>query len=117
VKPYFEEDGITIYLGDCREVLPLIKQPPVCVTDPVWPNSVFPGVTDPQQLFAETCEHLAVETLVVHLGCTSDPRFLGAVPKRYPFVRAQHSPQPNILDIHPLASKSKSAIAKSLLIA
>lgn len=24
MKPYYEEDGITIYHGDCREVLPQI---------------------------------------------------------------------------------------------
>ena len=88
MKPYYDDgNGIVIYHGDCREILPLISQPPVCVTDPVWPNSVFPGVVNPQQLFSETCAQLEVETLVVHLGCTSDPRFLQAVPLRYPFVR------------------------------
>jgi hypothetical protein len=25
MKPYYEEDGITIYLGDCREILPQIE--------------------------------------------------------------------------------------------
>ena len=87
MKPYYEHDGITIYHGDCRQVLPAIQQPPVCIVDPVWPNSVFPGVADPQELFRETCEHLEVKTLVVHLGCTSDPRFLLAVPKSLPFIR------------------------------
>jgi hypothetical protein len=24
VKPYYEEDGITIYHGDCREMLPTL---------------------------------------------------------------------------------------------
>ncbi|MFC3986504.1 DNA-methyltransferase [Streptosporangium jomthongense] len=47
--PYFAEDGIELYLGDCREILPhLTEQPVACVTDPpygetanewdVWPD-------------------------------------------------------------------------------
>jgi len=88
MTPYYSRNGIEIYCGDCREVLPSIQQPPVCICDPVWPNSVFPGVADPQQLFRETCDALTVKTLVVHMGCTSDPRFLLAVPPALPFIRA-----------------------------
>lgn len=88
MKPYYEEAGIEIYCGDAREILPQIeRQPDTCIVDPVWPNSVFPGVPDPQQLFAEMCSSLTSERLVVHLGCTSDPRFLQSVPARYPFIR------------------------------
>jgi len=87
VKPYYKDDSCTIYHGDCREVLPSIQQPDTCIVDPVWPNSVFPNVTDPQQLFAEMCAQLTAERLVVHLGCSSDPRFLTAVPSRYPYLR------------------------------
>jgi hypothetical protein len=88
IEPYYEHAGVTIYLGDARDVLPRVEQPPTCITDPVWPNSVFPGVPNPQSLFAEVCGLLTSRTLVVHLGCTSDPRFLMAVPSRYPFIRA-----------------------------
>ena len=88
MKPYYEQDGICIYHGDAREILPRIRQPFVAITDPVWPNSVFPGVADPARLFAEAAALLTVERLVVHLGCTSDPRFLLGVPARLPFVRA-----------------------------
>lgn len=45
------------------------------------------GVSDPQHLFAEMCRHLTSERLVVHLGCTSDIRFLAAVPQRYAYLR------------------------------
>jgi len=85
--PYYSDEYVTLYHGDARDVLPAIWQGDTCVTDPVWPNSVFPDVKDPQGLFAETCELLTVERLVVHLGCGSDPRFLGAVPSRFPFLR------------------------------
>lgn len=87
MTPYYEQSGITIYHGDCREVLPQIQQPDVTVTDPVWPNSVFPSVLEPAQLFAEAAALLTGSRLVVQLGCSSDPRFLAGVPARLPFVR------------------------------
>ena len=86
MKPYYEQDGITIYHGDCRDILPRIAHPILCITDPVWPNSVFAGV-NPTALFAEAASLLQVNRLVVHLGCTSDPRFLAGVPARLPFFR------------------------------
>jgi site-specific DNA-methyltransferase (adenine-specific) len=37
MKPYFEEDGITIYHGDCREILPILKLDDVVViSDPPY---------------------------------------------------------------------------------
>ena len=86
-KPYYQHAGITIYHGDCREILPTLRQPDTCIVDPVWPNSVFPNVADPAALFASACELLTSERLVVHLGCTSDPRFLQGVPARYAYLR------------------------------
>lgn len=35
MKPYYERDGITIYHGDCREILPTLKAD-VVVTDPPY---------------------------------------------------------------------------------
>jgi hypothetical protein len=84
---FHEEPGITLFCGDCREVLPLVEQPDTCITDPVWPNSVFPDVADPAALFADTAKLLTVERIVVHLGCASDPRFLAGVPSRYEALR------------------------------
>lgn len=87
MTPYYEQDGIAIYHGDCREIMPILQQPSVMLTDPVWPNSVFPLVLDPAALFAEAAALFTGDRLVVHLGCASDPRFLLAVPPRFPFVR------------------------------
>lgn len=42
MKPYFEEDGITIYHGDCREVLPEL-QADALVSDPPYGISYSPG--------------------------------------------------------------------------
>ena len=36
MKPYFEEDGITIYHGDCREVLPTLGLIDIVLTDPPY---------------------------------------------------------------------------------
>jgi hypothetical protein len=87
MTPYYESGGITIYHGDCRAILPALQHPATCVVDPIWPNSVFIGVDDPAAYFAEACALLTVELIAVHLGCISDPRFLCAVPRRYPFIR------------------------------
>ncbi len=87
MKPYYEEAGITIYHGDAREILPSISAETL-ITDPVWPNSIFPKVKDPEKLLAETLEVSHQVRVVIHLGCDSDPRFLRAVPERYPFIRS-----------------------------
>lgn len=36
MKPYYQEDGITIYYGDCREILPLLPAADALVTDPPY---------------------------------------------------------------------------------
>lgn len=36
MKPYYEYAGITIYHGDCREILPLADGADLCVTDPPY---------------------------------------------------------------------------------
>ncbi len=90
-KPYYQdkEAGITIYCGDCREVLPELGTVETVITDPVWPNSlpVF-NIANPAGLFHEMCLSLAgAERIVVQLGCDSDPRFLTAIPDKWPYLR------------------------------
>lgn len=88
MKPYYEQDGITIYHGDARDVLPRVQYD-VCITDPVWPN-VHPdiiGADDPFGLWDSTLPLLEVSRLCVWLGCQSDPRFLRSVPGRLEFLR------------------------------
>lgn len=88
MKPYYEDGSVVIYHGDAREVVPqLTDAPRICITDPVWPNSVFPGVSNPRGLFGETLAVMELDRLVVHLGCASDPRFMSVVPESLPFVR------------------------------
>lgn len=91
MKPYFEQDGIQIYHGDAREILPLLPRCDVVITDPVWPNAVaeLAGSSDPYGLFAAAAAYFPALTdrVVVQLGCDSDPRFLQAIPASFPFFR------------------------------
>jgi site-specific DNA-methyltransferase (adenine-specific) len=43
MKPYYQQDGITIYHGDCREVLPHIAHFDVIVSDPPYGCSATTG--------------------------------------------------------------------------
>ena len=36
MEPYYEQDGITIYHGDCREVLPMVHEATCLLTDPPY---------------------------------------------------------------------------------
>ena len=44
IKPYYEEDGITIYHGDCRDILPQFpdKSFDLVLTDPPYPRAFLP---------------------------------------------------------------------------
>jgi len=90
MTPYYQDELITLYCGDARDVLAAgIEPADVVITDPVWPNcrQVFPGI-DPWELFKHVLGLVGeVERVVVHLGCDSDPRFLTCVSDRWPFFR------------------------------
>lgn len=87
MTPYYSHAGVEIFHGDCREILPVLAAETV-ITDPVWPNNVFPNIADPEQLLKEALALANVHRIVVHLGADSDPRFLRAVPCRFPFIRS-----------------------------
>lgn len=92
MKPYYEQNGIVIYHGDAREVLPTLPMCDVVITDPVWPNSSpeLAGAERPCELFAEVAAHfpLVAARVVIQLGCDSDPRILAGLPAAYSFFRA-----------------------------
>jgi hypothetical protein len=87
LKPYYEHAGVTLYHGDAREIIGSLTTESV-ITDPVWPNCehVFPGI-DAHLLLAETLALARCRRVVIQLGCQSDPRFLTAVPERWPYLR------------------------------
>lgn len=84
-----------LYLGDCREILPNIQptQPvDAVITDPVWPNcphGLFSGWDTPTDLLAEALALISAKRVVIIMRYDSDPRFLAAVPDRWPFFRTQ----------------------------
>ena len=82
----------TLYHGDCLGILPDVGcAADVVITDPVWPNApdhLFNDIDDPQALLAEALTWIECKRLVIVLRADSDPRFLQAVPGRWPFFRA-----------------------------
>lgn len=85
----------TLYLGDCLEILPSLPKVDAVITDPVWPNcppGLLAGSDAPQALLGAALDLIDAETIVVVLGFDSDPRFLAAVPSRWPFLRSQQLP-------------------------
>ena len=90
MTPYYADALVTLYHGDCREILPHL-QPDTIVTDPVWPNArpdLF-GSDDPAAMFSAmwlACADLP-KRAAVQLGCDTDPRFLLAVPPQMLFFR------------------------------
>jgi site-specific DNA-methyltransferase (adenine-specific) len=90
--PYYRRAGVTIYHGDCRQLLLDLAGPyDVVITDPVWPHPLpqLAGAAAPAGLFREAAALLPAlcGRLVVQLGCDSDPRFLLGVPPSLPFFR------------------------------
>lgn len=79
-----------IHRGDARYNLHLADGMKTMITDPIWPNCqrVF-DCDDPYKLLSETIDALpkSVERIVIVLGCDSDPRFLTAVPDRFPYLK------------------------------
>ncbi len=90
-KPYYEEEGITIYCADCRDVLPQLEPVDLVLMDPIWPNNSVPQYAgfNPHELFSDICKLLPsnLKRLIIHLGCDSDVRFLSCVPAFLPFLR------------------------------
>ena len=43
MKPYYEHAGITIYHGDCREILPYIQPIDIVITSPPYNMGLIPG--------------------------------------------------------------------------
>lgn len=84
---------VTLLHGDARKLAKAFEPtgPTVVITDPIWPNrsaKLWPGI-NAQKLLEQTLKPLIgkVSHVVVQVGCTTDPRFLDAVPSHWPFWR------------------------------
>lgn len=91
MTPYYSHAGITIYLADCRDILPHIAWADSLITDPTWPDCSIPiyGHDDPQSMLRQMWESLNIlpARAAIQLGCGSDPRFLSVVPLPLTFFR------------------------------
>lgn len=87
MTPYYSDGLVTIYHGDCREILLSIEADRM-ITDPVWPNADprLSGAEDPAGLLRSALAVARCATVVLQLGRCSDPRMLAAVPARWPFM-------------------------------
>lgn len=88
-------DTINLYHGDCLDILPSIGPVDTVITDPIWPNvpaDMFPFCTDPYALLRDALEKITARRVVIILRNDSDPRFMTAVPDRWPYFRMQILP-------------------------
>lgn len=81
----------TLYLGDSRELLPIVGAVNVLITDPVWPNcpaGLLAGADDPHGLWRSfwlrysDVKQYPTRAVAV-LRHDSDPRFLQPIPLAY----------------------------------
>ena len=60
MTPYYEKDGIVLYHGDCRDVLPTLENKSIelCLTDPPYNLGINYGsrVDDRMKCYAEWCQ-------------------------------------------------------------
>lgn len=89
-------EGVTLYCGDCREVMCELEPIAVVITDPVWPNvpaGSIAGADDPWGLWAAAVATLPThDRIIVCMRCDSDPRFLCTIPREKPFLRSIQLP-------------------------
>lgn len=86
--------SVRIIRGDARQIMREIDHADAVITDPVWPNvppGLLAGWDRPAELLREILDQVgtSVRALVIVLRSDSDPRFLQAVPERWPFVCVQ----------------------------
>jgi hypothetical protein len=88
---YYQEELVTVYCGDAREIVPTLEPVDIILTDPVWPNAIpqLVGSERPWELFEEfnAAAEGKCQRMGVVMGCNSDPRFLKSVPMSLPFLR------------------------------
>jgi hypothetical protein len=94
LTPYYADEFVTLYWGDAREVVPRLPEAfEAVITDPVWPDAPesIPGHHEHEALIRAISTALVgrAKRLVVHLGSTSDPRWLMNVDARWPFLMSQ----------------------------
>jgi site-specific DNA-methyltransferase (adenine-specific) len=86
--------SIELLQGDCLSIIPTLSSRRIdtVITDPVWPNcppGLLEGWQDPFQLLQSALDLINARRVIIVLRYDSDPRFLAAVPNKWPFFRLQ----------------------------
>lgn len=88
MQPYYEETGITIYHGDCREVLPLLPKADLVLTDPPYGVDVM---LHPANIHVRTRACVGREYApIVGNAEEFDPSFLWSVADEFVLWGANH---------------------------
>ena len=66
MTPYYEHDGITIYHGDCLELLPFLPSVDMVLTDPPWNLGYFSDDDKPWPKYSEWLE--SIRDTLIHLA-------------------------------------------------
>lgn len=93
MKPYYEHGGITIYHGDCREVLPSLPEADACITDPPWGEETHAGArTGNQDTALLDFGSISAEGLVNALSMVRVRRWVVATIEWRHMLRLEQSP-------------------------
>ena len=65
MKPYYQDDAVTIYHGDCREVLPTLPKVDLVLTDP--PYGLAKAETEKNNYASFSDDPDEVTKLVLHV--------------------------------------------------
>lgn len=78
MTPYYEENGITIYNADCRDVLPTLPKVDLVLTDPPYPN-MDGRVSNYHQTPIDFLDHLPCRQFIFWHSKGEFPLTFGAV--------------------------------------
>lgn len=95
IKPYFQDEWVTLYCANNLDVLPQLEplyRGSAIITDPPWPDCPdidIPGSDDAYGVLSRAAVHFKriCDRTIIILGCDTDPRFLTAIPKEIEYQR------------------------------
>jgi len=84
IKPYYQDDYVTIYHGDC---LKMSFSADALITDPVWPGNTLKEFSkiEPYRLFKKMINRYQkkVDRIAIQLGCWSNPNILSPIKLKF----------------------------------
>lgn len=76
-KPYYQDDAVTIYHADCRDILPLLPKVDLLLTDPPWPmtdREIMEGNANFDALWSSVACLVKARRLLLWHAIHNDPR-------------------------------------------